>query len=128
MQYYYQQEDNESDEEDKEQYVPDYLIGQIFVRDLNGKTLTLDDITTNTTIIEIKHMIHFKKGVPPEDQRLNFGRMMLKDEHSLCYYNIDFSYTLNLSLRLRGGGKRGASKTRRPSFPRTRILLPRKQS
>ena len=45
---------------DEEEDVPDDTIGQIFVKDLNGKTLALDDITTNTKISQLKHFIQIK--------------------------------------------------------------------
>ena len=102
-----EEEHDDSNEEEQEDDVPDYSIGQIFVNDLNGNTLTLDDITTNTTIIKIKHMIQLKNGLAPEDQRLMFAGKMLKDDHTVGYCKIQKDESINLSLPLRGGGKRG---------------------
>ena len=95
-----EEEHDDSDEEEQEDDVPDYSIGQIFVKDLNGNTLTLDDITTNTTIIEIKHMIQLKNGLAPEDQRLMSAGKMLKDEHAVGYYKIQKDDILNFVVAL----------------------------
>lgn len=73
---------------------------QIFVKNLTGKTLTLD-VEPTETIASMKQKIMEKEGVPPDHQRLIFSGKQLEDENEVQMYNIRDQSTIHLVLRLR---------------------------
>ncbi|XP_047664958.1 polyubiquitin-B isoform X5 [Tachysurus fulvidraco] len=82
---------------------------QIFVKTLTGKTITLD-VEASDIVETIKAKIQDKEDIPPEEQRLLFGRNQLEDGRCLSHYYIRQESTLMLTLRL-GGGMRIFVKT-----------------
>ncbi|KAL6507262.1 hypothetical protein OROGR_023457 [Orobanche gracilis] len=76
---------------------------QIFVKTLDAKTITLE--VENTDAIEaIKAKVHAQEGICPHDQRLIFAGKQLEDGLTVVDYGIQKESTLDLLLRLPGGG------------------------
>ena len=75
---------------------------QIFVKTLDGKTITLQ-VEATDTIENVKTMIAQKTEAEPFQQRLVYGGKELKGDQILSDYNIQNESTLHLIYRLYGG-------------------------
>jgi len=80
---------------------------QIFIRDLYGKTKTLE-CDPQESVLAIKTTLSDKlkeedENILPENMRLLFAGWQLEDHKTLADYNIQRDSTLHLVLRLRGG-------------------------
>ena len=74
---------------------------QLFVKDLDGRTLTVI-IGANNTVSDLKIIIWNKRGYPIDRQRLISDGKQLEDSRTLDYYNIRTLYTIHLYLSLNG--------------------------
>ena len=75
---------------------------QIFVKVLNGKTITLE-VTGSETIYDVKAKIQDKEGIPAVQQRLMFEDKLLVGSSTLeRYHLVPEESTLHLVIRPRG--------------------------
>ncbi|XP_005951915.1 ubiquitin [Haplochromis burtoni] len=75
----------------------------VIVETLTGKRLNIE-VEPSDTIENLKHKIQDKEGVPPEQQRLLFGKQ-LEDGCTLTDYGIPNGALMYMVIRLRGGGQ-----------------------
>lgn len=73
------------------------------VKQLTEKTTSVR-LLPNETIADLKHVIQDAEGIPLDQQKLIFAGQMLENTRALSDYNIQMGSTLQLVLRLSGGG------------------------
>jgi len=74
------------------------------VTGFEGKTITLKNMSCNDFVSNMKTKIQEQVGVPPDQQRLYFARKELKGNCKLETYSIKKHSTIDLNLRILGGG------------------------
>ena len=67
---------------------------QIFLKDTSGGTITLNDITDETNVYELKKIFHDKKGIPIENIRLIFSGRDLNDRLTMEQAHISKESTV----------------------------------
>ena len=72
---------------------------EIFVQVTSQEIITLE-VDSSDTIGNLKEKIKDKKGFSAEEQHLFFQRKKLKDNRTVCDYNIQNKSTLNLLLQV----------------------------
>ncbi|KAL7057124.1 hypothetical protein AAHC03_025630 [Spirometra sp. Aus1] len=75
---------------------------QIFVKTLTGKTITLN-VEPSNTVRELKAMIDYKEGIPPDQQLLIFAGKPMEDDRTLLDHRVQKDSTVHLVGRLDGG-------------------------
>lgn len=88
--------------EEKALSVPHKIIGQLFCKTLNGKTITLWENLDTLPLLHLKRRIEKKTGIPAKNQRLIFAGKQLEDHRTLKDYQILKESTLHLVLRMTG--------------------------
>ena len=72
----------------------------IFVRNLNGKKLTLE-VEPTDTIETIKNKIYDLEGTPMESMNLHYNSKKLEDNRNLSDYDIQNESTINMVIKIR---------------------------
>ena len=75
---------------------------QVFVRKMDGKTVTVD-INRKDLVQTLKKKIQTKIGLAPSQQNLTYGGSNLEDRRTLESYGIGNHDTIQIAARLRGG-------------------------
>lgn len=88
----------------KERKAKDKAGFQIFVKNIDGKTYTINQVRGELSVEELKVKIEDKVGLPVEEQRLIHQGKQLEDDKLLRDYKIEKESNIHLLLRLRGGG------------------------
>uniref|UniRef100_A0A7E4VSI5 Ubiquitin-like domain-containing protein n=1 Tax=Panagrellus redivivus TaxID=6233 RepID=A0A7E4VSI5_PANRE len=100
----------------------------VFLRTLSGKTAVLD-VQPTSTVADLKSAITRLEGVEAEEQRVIFGGKQLEDaELTLADFGVEELSTLDVELRLLGGGKKRKKKVfttpKKLKHKRKKVKLP----
>lgn len=87
----------------KEKKAKQKQVFQIFAKNIDGKTYTINDVDSSCTVREIKLKIEEKIGLPIEEQRLIYQGKQLEEEQEISHYDIEKGSTIHVVLSLKGG-------------------------
>ncbi|KAF8821137.1 ribosomal-ubiquitin protein RPL40 [Cardiosporidium cionae] len=73
------------------------------VRTMGGKTIVLEGVREEDSIMQLKQKVEEKEGMPVDQQRLIAGGKQLEDHLTIRDYDLKEDSVLHLVLRLRGG-------------------------
>lgn len=91
------------DSMDREQRKKEHKIYKyLFVKNLDGKTITLDEIADTNTVEVVKFFIWEKTSIAIEKQRLIFAGKQLEDGRTLREYGVSNESTFHLVMRICG--------------------------
>ncbi len=70
-----------------------------YVKKLTGGTYTIENLTGETTVTQLKEIIAVQTDIPATAQRLIFAGKQLEDAKTLAEYNIEKESTIHLIIR-----------------------------
>jgi len=76
---------------------------QVFVKTVEGKTVTLSGLSTEDTVASLKAMVCDREGIPAGQQRVHFGGKLLQDGKTLGESGVERGSTVHVVLGLGGG-------------------------
>ncbi|KAH9608533.1 hypothetical protein KSS87_010988 [Heliosperma pusillum] len=76
---------------------------QIFLKTQTSMTITME-VDSTQSVASLKTLLQHKQGIPKDEQRLIFGGKQLEDDRTLAYYNIHNESSVDVLMRVRGGG------------------------
>jgi hypothetical protein len=74
----------------------------LFVQTLTGKTIYIQNMEKNNTVVDLKREISKKEGLPLDSIVLTYAARILENNHILSHYNILDCSTILLFYKLRG--------------------------
>lgn len=101
---------------------PNTEMFEMFVKTLNGKTITIRSTGTHT-VKHTKKLIMDKEWIPIDQQRLIYAGKQLEDGISLNEYRLKKECTLHLVLCLKGGGQENIFAAEQGNEPVSPIAL-----
>ena len=72
---------------------------KVYVKKLTNETYTIENLTGETTVAQLKEIIANQIDIPATAQRLVFGGKQLDDAKTLAEYNIEEESTIHLVIR-----------------------------
>ena len=72
---------------------------KVYVKKLTGETYTIENLTGETTVAQLKEIIADQIDIPATAQRLIFAGKQLDDAKTLAEYNIEEESTIHLVIR-----------------------------
>ncbi len=70
---------------------------QIFLKNLTGKTITLE-VEPSDTVESLKAKIHAREGIHPSQQRLVFAGTYLENGHLISDFKIQRESTIHMVI------------------------------
>lgn len=90
-------------EEIREHY--DDVSFHLCFKQMDGPCIYLYNVTTNITIYMVKTLLTRKLDLPENQQLLIYNGLIMNDDKSLAYYNLDNSSKILIVKIIRGGAR-----------------------